>query len=67
MYITDDRSFIVDCLIAIYHPCANRYDHFSTSELCVMNLIELEAVLVEVIQANELVVYVLVCSLFLVS
>jgi cbb3-type cytochrome oxidase cytochrome c subunit len=32
-----------------------------------MNLIELEAVLVEVIQANELVVYVLVCSLFLVS
>jgi len=68
VFITDDRSFIVDRLIATYRlSCANRCDHFGTSLLCVINLIELEAVLVEVIQANELVVYVLICSLFLVS
>jgi len=55
-------------LIATYRlPCANGCGHFSTSMLCVTNLIELEALLMEVIQANELVVYVLICSLFLVS
>jgi len=35
--------------------------------LHVINLVELEAVLVEVIRANALVAYVLICSLFLVS
>jgi hypothetical protein len=39
----------------------------SKLQCCVTNLIQLEAVLVEVIQANDLVVYVLICSLFLAS
>lgn len=60
--------FIVDHLIVNYHlPRANRCDQFNTSVLRVINLIELEAVLVEAIQANELVVFVLICSLFVVS
>jgi len=68
VFIADGRYLIVGHMIATYHlPCANRCDHFSTSVLCVINLIELEAVLVEVIQANELVVYVFICSPFLVS